>query len=65
MSSGRFQSWLFGKWGPLEKKLIEDDAAWIPFCVGLHLWCLGDRVESFTPHWAGFSDFYAADVDLK
>ena len=49
----------------LEKKLIEEDAAWIPFCVGLHLWCLGDRVESFTPHWAGFTDFYAADVVLK
>ncbi len=49
----------------LEKKLIADDAAWIPFCVGLHLWCLGDRVESFTPQWAGFADFYAADVVLR
>ena len=49
----------------LEKKLIEEDAAWIPFCVTLHLWCLGERVESFTPHWAGFSDFYATDVVLK
>ena len=49
----------------LEKKLIEEDAAWIPFCVTLHLWCLGERVESFTPHWAGFSDFYAVDVVLK
>ena len=47
------------------EKLIEEDAAWVPFCVELHLWCLGDRVESFTPHWAGFSDFYATDVVLK
>ena len=49
----------------LEKKLIEEDAAWIPFCVELHLWCLGDRVESFTPHWAGFNDFYASEVMLR
>ena len=49
----------------LDKKLIEEDAAWIPMFTELHLWCLGDRVASFTPHWAGFSDFYAADVVLK
>ena len=49
----------------LEKKIIQDDAAWIPFCAELHLWCLGDRVASFTPQWAGFSDYYAADVTLK
>ncbi len=49
----------------LEEKLVREDAAWIPFCEVLHLWCLGDRVASFTPHWAGFSDFYAADVVLK
>lgn len=49
----------------LEKRLIEEDAAWVPFCVPLHLWCLGDRVASFAPHWAGFTDFYAADVSLK
>ena len=39
--------------------------AWIPMYAELHLWCLGDRVASFTPHWAGFTDFYAADVVLK
>ena len=49
----------------LEKKLIEEDAAWIPMFTDLHLYCLGDRVASFIPHWAGFSDFYAADVVLK
>ncbi len=49
----------------LDKKLIEEDAAWIPMYTEMHLWCLGDRVASFTPHWAGFSDFYAADVVLK
>ena len=49
----------------LDRKLIEEDAAWIPMYAEMHLWCLGDRVASFTPHWAGFSDFYATDVILK
>ena len=49
----------------LEKKLIREDAAWIPLYAELHLWCLGSRVESFTPHWAGFSDFFVSDVVLK
>jgi ABC-type transport system substrate-binding protein len=49
----------------LEKQLIEDEAVWIPMYAELHRWCLGPRVESFTPQWAGFTDFYAADVKLK
>jgi len=49
----------------LEKKLIEEDVAWIPMYAETHLWCLGDRVASFTPQWAGFSDFYVTDVVLK
>lgn len=49
----------------LDSKLVEEDAAWIPMFAELHLWCLGDRVASFTPQWAGFTDFYAADVVLK
>ena len=49
----------------LEKKLIEEDAAWIPLFTEKHLWCLGSRVASFTPQWAGFTDFYVTDVVLK
>ena len=49
----------------LEKKIIGEDAAWIPLFEELHLYCMGDRVQSFTPQWAGFSDFYAIDVVLK
>ena len=49
----------------LEKKLITEDAAWVPMYSTLHLWCIGERVESFTPQWAGFSDFYITDVVLK
>lgn len=49
----------------LEKKIIGEDAAWIPLLEDLHLYCIGERVESFTPQWAGFSDFYAIDVVMK
>lgn len=49
----------------LEKKLIEDDAAWVPMYAELHMWALSDRVATFTPHWAGWSDFYATDVVLN
>jgi len=49
----------------LEQKIIAEDAAWIPLFEDLHLYCIGSRVESFTPQWAGFSDFYASDVVLK
>ena len=49
----------------LEQKIIGEDAAWIPLFADMHLYCIGTRVESFTPQWAGFSDFYAIDVVLK
>ena len=49
----------------LEKKLIQEDAAWIPMFAELHLFAIGERVASFIPHWAGFTDFYAADFVLK
>jgi len=49
----------------LDEKLIMEDAAWVPMYTEMHLWCLGDRVAAFTPHWAGFSDFYATDVVMK
>lgn len=49
----------------LEEKIIGEDAAWIPLYTTLHLYCMGSRVESFTPYWSGFSDFNAIDVVLK
>ena len=49
----------------LEEKIICEDVAWIPMYADLHLYCIGSRVQSFTPQWAGFSDFYASDVVLK
>ena len=49
----------------LEEKIIGEDQAWFSMFAVLHLYCLGDRVESFTPQWAGFTDFYVTDVVLK
>ena len=49
----------------LDEKIIVEDAAWVPMYSRLHLYCMGERVQSFTPQWAGFTDFYATDVVLK
>ena len=49
----------------LDEKIIVEDAVVVPMYSMLHLYCLGERVQSFTPQWAGFSDFYATDVVLK
>lgn len=49
----------------LEKKIVVDDAAWVPLLGITHLFAIGDRVESFIPYWAGFSNFYVNDVTLK
>lgn len=49
----------------LEEKIVVEDAAWVPLLGNTHLFALGDRVESFVPYWAGFSNFYASDVTLK
>ncbi len=49
----------------LEKKIISEDAAWIPLYADMHLYCRGPRVASFMPQWAGFTDFYGIDVELQ
>ena len=49
----------------LEKKIISEDAAWIPLVSEIHLYCTGNRVKSYTPHWAGYGDFYVTDVVLN
>ena len=49
----------------LEEKIVVEDAAWVPLYANTHLFAISDRVESFVPYWAGYSNFYAADVTLK
>ncbi|MBO5551750.1 MAG: ABC transporter substrate-binding protein [Lachnospiraceae bacterium] len=53
------------EYAALEKKLVQEDAAWVPMFSLEHLFVVSDRVEQFTPHWAGWSDFYFEGTTLK
>ena len=53
------------EYAALEKKIIQEDAAWVPLFSRTHLFVVGENVESFIPHWAGYSDFNAANVVMK
>ena len=48
----------------LEKKIVEDDAAWVPLFGRTHLFVISDRVAKFVPHWAGYSDFNVTGVTM-
>ncbi len=48
----------------LEKKIVEEDAAWVPLFGRTHLFVVSDRVAKFVPHWAGYSDFNVVGVTL-
>lgn len=37
----------------LEKKIIQDDAAWIPLFSRVHLYMISDRITDFEPIWNG------------
>ena len=49
----------------LEKQIVEEDAAWVPMFSRSHLFVKGDRIASFTPHWAGYNDTQYINVTLK
>jgi peptide/nickel transport system substrate-binding protein len=53
------------EYADLEKKLVQEDAVWLPLFSLKHLFVVSDRVAHFTPHWAGWSDIYFADTELK
>ncbi len=53
------------EYAALEKKLVQEDAVWVPMSSLKHLYVKGARVEAFTPHWAGWSDIYFKGVTLK
>ena len=53
------------EYAELERILIRDEAAWVPLFSTDHLFVLGDRVESFTPFWAGWGSLYLKDIVLK
>ena len=53
------------EYAALEKILVQDEAVWVPLFSTDHLFVLGDRIESFTPFWAGWSSMYFRDIVLK
>ena len=53
------------EYGELEKILIRDEALWAPLYHSKHLYVKGDRVESFDPYWAGWSDVPLKGIKLK
>ena len=53
------------EYADLEKILIRDEAVWVPLFSTDHLFVLGERLESFTPFWAGWGSLYLKDVVLK
>ena len=52
------------EYAALEKKIVEEDAAWVPLFSRTHNYVMGDRVASFTPHWAGYSAFIFSTFEL-
>ena len=53
------------EYAALEKKLVQEDAVWVPMYSLKHLFVRGSRVKHFTPHWAGWNDFCFAGVELN
>lgn len=53
------------EYAALEKKLIRDEALWVPLMSTNQVFVLGDRVESLTPYWAGWEDLVFKDIVLK
>ena len=54
------------EYAALEKKIVQEDAAWIPLYSRAHLFVVNfDKIEHFTPHWAGYSDFNVYGVTMK
>ncbi len=53
------------EYADLERILVRDEAVWVPLFSTDHLFVLGERVERFTPFWAGWSAMYLKDVSLK
>ena len=49
----------------LEKKIIQDDMACVPMFSLKHIFIVSERIESFTPHWAGYNDMYFNQIIMK
>ncbi|MCD7832572.1 MAG: ABC transporter substrate-binding protein [Lachnospiraceae bacterium] len=52
------------EYAALEAQIVQEDAAWVPLFSRTHLFVVSDRVASYTPHWAGYSDYSFVGVTL-
>lgn len=52
------------EYNTLEKKIVSEDAAWVPMYSRLHLFAVSKRVQNFKVAWNGLSDndFYPLSV---
>lgn len=55
----------YAEYQELENIIVHEDAAWLPLYQLPHLYAVSQNVVSFVPHWAGYGDFYIADVVMK
>ena len=53
------------EYADLEKKIIEEDASWVPLFSLQHQFVVSDKIEKFVPFWAGYNDFNVYGVTLK
>ncbi len=53
------------EYAELERILIREEAVWVPLFSTVHSFVLGERLERFTPFWAGWGSLYLKDVVLK
>ena len=55
----------YAEYQALEEKIIHEDYAWVPLFALDHEFAISDAVESYSPHWAGYGDFFIKDVVMK
>ncbi len=49
----------------LERIIMIDEAAWVPLYSSKCIFVKGERVQSYTPYWAGWTDLVLKNLKLK
>ncbi len=49
----------------IEKKMVQEEAVWVPLYSYRHVFIRGERLAGYTPYWAGWSDVVLKDMELK
>ncbi len=53
------------EYASLERKLVVDDAVWVPLYSSKHVVVKGNRIKDYTPYWAGWNDVILKNMELK